>query len=109
LLTGKLLTLHLELIKARKTNEVAAAAAEKTKRAEEKAIRIKSAKDARALAKQRAGGSDAEGSTTATVKGKGKQKVANSPPAPELQFNIRKFNRADTSMWFDRSCQLVTC
>lgn len=35
---------------------------------------------------------------------KGKGKVANSPPAPGLQFNIRKFNQADPSMWFDRSC-----
>jgi len=101
--------LHLELINARKTTAVAEAAAEKAKRAAEKAIRIKAAKDARAIAKQRAGGSDAEGSTAATVKGKGKQKVANSPPAPELQFNIRKFNQANTSMWFDRSRQLVTC
>ena len=109
MLTGKLLTLHLELIKARKTTAVAEAAADKAERAKEKAIKIKAAKDAKALAKQRAGGSDAEGSTTATVKGKGKQKVANSPPAPGLQFNIRKFNQANTSMWFNRSYQLVTC
>jgi hypothetical protein len=72
LLTSKLLTLHLELINVRKTTIVTKAAVEKTKRAIEKAIRIKLAKDTRALTKQRAAGSNAEGSTVATVKGKGK-------------------------------------
>ena len=72
MLTSKLLTLHLELIKARKTTIVAKVVADKAEQAKEKAIRIKAAKDAKALAKQRAGGSNAEGSTIASVKGKGK-------------------------------------
>ena len=90
--------MHLELIKARKTTIVTKVVADKAEQAKEKVIKIKAAKDARALAKQRAGGSNAEGSTTASVKGKGKQKVANSPLAPGLQFNIRKFNRPNTSI-----------
>jgi len=43
--------LHLELINTRKTTAVAKAAVEKAKQAAEKAIRIKAAKNARAIAK----------------------------------------------------------
>jgi len=43
--------LYLELINTRKTTVVAEAAVEKAKRAAEKVIRIKAAKDARAIAK----------------------------------------------------------
>ena len=64
--------LYLELIKARKTTIVAKVAADKAEQAKEKAIKIKAVKDTRALTKQRAGGSNAEGSTIALVKGKGK-------------------------------------
>ena len=72
MLTGKLLTLYLELIKVWKTTIVVKVVVDKAEQAKEKAIKIKVVKDTKALAKQRVGSSNAEGSTIATVKGKGK-------------------------------------
>ena len=82
--TSKLLTLYLEFIKARNAVKIAAVAMEKIRQAIKKAIKIKAAKDVKAITWQKTRGSNMESSTTPPlnnlsngyngIKGKGKGK-----------------------------------